>query len=134
LRTELVIKKGDSPSKLLDVVRQYAKKYPNGVSISIEPYCLPRTKAQNNTYQLWVKRASEQTGIPTDLLKQMAKDKAVGYGYPVERDEDGEPIMKYGKFVPISSKDATIGQIKILMEQVRIIALDHDVVLEDVKG
>ena len=134
MRTELVIKKGDSPSELLRVVRQYADRYPNGVSINIEPYCLPRTKAQNNTYQLWVKQAAEQTGISSDGLKRMAKDKAIGYGYPVERDEEGEPIMKYGKFVPISSKDATIGQIKILMEQVRIIALEHDVVLGEVKG
>ena len=134
MRREILIHRGDSPSLLLSTVKEFIGEYPKGVVVTVEPWCEPRTKAQNAQYQLWVKRISAQTGIRSDELKRMAKDDAVGFGYPVERDEDGEPIMQYGSCIPKSTKDVTIGQMKILMRSLRNIALEHDVVLEDTKG
>ena len=134
MKTELLLHKGESPHVLTQTVREYINRYPNGVVVTVEPYCLPRTKKQNGTYQVMVRRLSEQSGLSTQMVKQMAKHIAVGHGYPVERDEDGEPIMEYGSFVPKSTKDVTIGQMKILIEALHQLGLKYDVVLEDVKG
>lgn len=131
---ELLIHKGDTTTELIQTVREFVNRYPNGVVVRIEPYCLPRTKKQNGTYQVMVRRLSEQSGYPTPLIKEMAKQIAVGHGYPVERDDEGEPVLKYGSLVPKSTKDVTIGQMKILIEALHELALKYDIVLEDVKG
>ena len=134
MRKELLLHKGDSPSRLVSTVREYIDRYPNGVLVTVEPYCLPRTKEQNSLYQVLIKRISAQSGYPTDAVKNMVKEMAVGYGYPVERDEDGDPIERYGSFVPLSTTKASIGQIKILIECCYKIASKFDIVLDDVKG
>ena len=131
---QLLLHKGDSPSELVSTVRQFVKEYPNGVVVTVEPFCLPRTKKQNGQFQVLVKRLSVQSGFPTDAVKMMVKDIAVGHGYPVERDEDGEPIMQHGSYVPLSTAKATIGQFKLLIESCYDLALKYDIVLDDVKG
>jgi len=133
MRHELLLHKGDTSHELLRIVKEYIDSYPNGVVVTVSPYCMTRTKKQNGYYQQLVRRISAQTGIQTDLLKRMAKEKAIGYGYPVERDEDGEPIMRYGSLVPKSTKDVSINQLKILIRVLREIALEHDVIIEDEK-
>ena len=130
----MVIHKGDSPSELYSAVKEFVNAYPKGVMVTIEPWCEPRTKAQNGTYQLWVKRISAQTGISTDLLKKMAKEMAVGYGYPVERDEDGEPILQYGSVIPKSTKAVAVEDMKVLLDCLYKIGIKNDVVLDDIKG
>ena len=134
MKREMLIHKGDLPNELLSAVKQFVNTYPNGVLVTIEPYCMPRTAKQNGTYQLWVKRISAQTGIPTDILKKMAKDKAVGMGYPVERDEDGEPILQYGSVIPKSTKAVSVEDMVILLRCLEEIGLAHDVVLNDERG
>lgn len=134
MKRELLIHKGDSPQELFSAVKQFLGMYENGVIVTVEPYCSPRTAKQNGTYQLWVKRIHSQTGIPTDQLKKMAKEMAVGYGYPVERDEDGEPILQYGSVVPKSTRDVAVEDMVVLLRCLEKIAIKHDVVIDDVRG
>ena len=134
MRQEILIHRGDSPRELLSAVKQFLGMYEHGVMVTVEPYCMPRTAKQNGTYQLWVKRISAQTGIPTDQLKRMAKEMAVGYGYPVERDEDGEPILQYGSLIPKSTKAVAVEDMVILLRCLEKIAIKYDVVIDDVKG
>jgi len=134
MKRELLIHKGDSPQELYSAVKQFVNAYPKGVIVTIEPWCEPRTAKQNGTYQLWVKRISTQTGIPTDILKRMAKEKAIGYGYPVERDEDGEPILQYGYVIPKSTKDVAVEDMVILLRCLEEIGLENKVVLNDERG
>lgn len=131
---EILLVKGDSPADLVSTVREFINRYPNGVVVTVGPYCLPRTKKQNGQFQVLVKRISAQSGYPSDAVKMMVKDLAVGYGYPVERDEDNEPICKYGSYIPLSTAKATIGQMQILIECCYKIASKFDIVLDDVKG
>ena len=134
MKNQLFIKKGDSPYELNALVRDYCSRYPNGVVVTIEPYCMPSTKKQNGLYQVLVRRLAEQSGLSVQEVKAFAKDKAIGKGYPVERDADGDPILEDGRIVPLATKAATIGQMKILIETLYEIGLENGIVLDDVKG
>lgn len=134
MKHEFLFHKGDTPSELYRTIKDYINRYPNGVTVTVEPYCLTRTKPQNGKYQVLVRRLSEQSGMPTDEVKMKAKMIAVGHGYPVERDEEGEPIMRYGSIIPKSTKDITIGQMEILIEALYQLGLKHNIILDDVKG
>ena len=134
MKREFLFHKGDTSGELMRTVREFVGHYPNGVVVTVEPYCMPRTREQNSKYQLLVKRLSAQSGFSTDEIKAYVKDMAVGYGYPVERDEDGEPVMKYGSYIPLSTTKATIGQMSILIECCYKIGAKYDIVLDDVKG
>ena len=92
MKRELLIHKGDSPQELFSAVKQFLGMYENGVIVTVEPYCSPRTAKQNGTYQLWVKRIHSQTGIPTDQLKKMAKEMGFaenGYRLIINCGNDG---------------------------------------------
>ena len=131
---QLQLHKGDSPSELLDVIRQFMKEYPSGLSVTVEPIYQKRTTKQNALYQLLVHRLHTQSGMDEDYIRYEAKRIAVGWGYPVKRDEQGYPIEKDGSFVGISSRDANIAQFKMLIEGLYQLALRNDIILEDVKG
>lgn len=134
MRKHLTIHRGDTSRELVHTVAQFLKQYPNGVAVTIEPYCMPRTKKQNGQFQVLIKRISAQSGYPSDAVKMMVKDMAVGHGYPVEVDEDGDPIMKYGSYIPLHTNKATIGQMQILIECCYKLASKFDIVLEDSQG
>ena len=134
MQKQITIRRGDSSSELCQAVREMLNQYPNGLTVTIEPWCAPRTVKQNGQYQVLVKRLAEQSGYSPELIKQYAKERAVGKGYPVRRDENGEPVLQNGMIVPVSSKDATIGQFKILIETLYEIGLENGFILEDVKG
>lgn len=133
IRTFL-LHKGDSSTELFNTIRQFLGEYPNGVTVTVEPWYQPRTSKQNAMYQLLVHRLSTQSGLAEEYIKEEAKKIAIGWGYPVKRDEDGYPIEKDGSFVGISSRDANIAQFKMLIDGLYQLALKHDIVLEDVKG
>lgn len=134
MKREFIFHHGSTSTELMRTIREYINKYPNGVTVTVEPYCLPRTKEQNALLHVLIRRLSEQSGYPIDKLKDWIKDIAVGHGYPVERDEDGNPIEKDGSYVPISSANANIAQMKMLIDACYVLALRYDIVLDDVKG
>ena len=115
-------------------VGRFLSKYPNGVTVTIEPFYQQRTLKQNGTYQLMVRRLAEQSGLSTDEVKRRAKENAVGWGYPVERDDEGEPILYHGEVRGIPSKDANVAQFKLLIDALQQEALENRIILEDYKG
>lgn len=131
---QFLIHKGDSSSELMNTIRQFIGEYPNGVTVTVEPYYQLRTGKQNALYQLLVHRLSIQSGLDEEFIKTEAKKIAIGWGYPVKRDEDGYPIEKDGTFVGISSRDANIAQFNMLIDALHQLALRNDIILEDVKG
>lgn len=134
MKSEFLFHKGDNAHNLLQTIREYVNKYPNGVSVTVEPYCLPRTREQNALLHVLLRRLSEQSGFPMDALKDWIKDIAVGHGYPVERDEFGNPISRNGSYIPISSANANIAQMKMLIDACYELGLRYDIVLDDIKG
>lgn len=132
MRHEFLFHEGDTPNELLRTLRYYISHYPNGVVVTVEPYKMKRTAKQNGQYQVLIKRLSAQSGLETDQVKRLVKEMAVGYNYPVERDEDGEPILKYGYPIPISTSQATVEQMQILIECCYKIASKYGYVLTDV--
>lgn len=131
---QFIFHRGDSSSELCSTIRQFIGEYPNGVTVTVEPYYQQRTGKQNAMYQLLVHRLSTQSGLPEEYIREEAKKIAIGWGYPVKRDEQGYPIEKDGSFVGISSRDANIAQFKMLIEGLYQLALRNDIILEDVKG
>lgn len=131
---QFLLHKGDSPSELIATIRRFIGEYPNGVTVTVEPWYQPRTGKQNAMYQLLVHRLSTQSGLDEQYIKEEAKKIAIGWGYPVKRDEDGYPIEKDGSFVGISSRDTNIAQFKMLIDALYQLALRNDIILEDVKG
>ena len=135
MKHEFLFHKGDTSSELLSTLRYYVNHYPHGVVVTVEPYCMPRSKEQNALYQKYIRRITIQGGFhTTDEVKAIVKNIAVGRGYPLETDEDGQPILIDGKIVPLSSAKATIGQMKILIETTMEFGLDNGIVMDDVKG
>ena len=134
MKREFLFHKGDNAHDLTQTIREYVNKYPNGVVVTVEPYCMPRSKEQNALLHVLIRRLSTQSGLPEDALKTWIKDIAVGHGYPVERNEWGDPIEKNGSYVPISSANANIAQMKMLIDACYVLALRYDIVLDDVKG
>ena len=134
MKREFLFHKGDNAHDLTQTIRELVNRYPNGVAVTVEPYCLPRTREQNALLHVLIRRLSEQSGFPEEALKDWIKDIAVGHGYPVERDEWGNPIEKNGTYVPISSANANIAQMKMLIDACYSVALRYDIVLDDVKG
>lgn len=126
--------KGDSSSELLTTIRQFIGEYPNGVTVTVEPYYQQRTGKQNALYQLLVHRLAIQSGLDEEYIKDEAKKIAIGWGYPVKRDEDGYPLEVNGTYVGISSRDANIAQFNMLVDALYQLALRNDIILEDVKG
>ena len=61
-------------------VGSFLKKYPNGVTVTIEPFYQQRTLKQNGTYQLMAKRIAAQSGLPTDEVKRRAMKIATADG------------------------------------------------------
>lgn len=131
---QFTLHKGDTPSELYHTIRQFLGEYPNGVTVTVEPFYQQRTGKQNAMYQLLVHRLATQCGRDEGWVKEQAKKIAIGHGYPVKRDEDGYPIEKDGTFVGISSRDANIAQFKMLIDALYQLALNNDIILEDVKG
>jgi len=131
MRSEFVFHEGDTSGELLRTIKEYISRYPNGVTVVVEPFKSRRTDKQNALYQLYVKRISAQSGYPTDAVKMMVKDMAVGYGYPVEKDEDGEPILQYGNPIPLSTSKANVEEMEKILECCHMIASKFDYVLDD---
>ena len=134
MKREFFFKTSGNASDLVKTIKEYVNRYPNGVTVTVEPYCIPRSKEQNALFHVLLRRLSEQSGYPIEKLKDWVKDIAVGHGYPVERDEWGNPIEKNGSYVPISSATANIAQMKKLIDACYVLALRYDIVLDDVKG
>lgn len=134
MRKEFLFHKGDTSGELLRTVKAFINRYPNGVVVTVEPYCMGRSKEQNALYQLLIRRLSESTPYTVDEMKAIVKDKAVGNGYPVERDDDGDPIERNGSYVPLSTKKATVGQMEMLIECCYKLGAKWNIVLDDVKG
>lgn len=130
---QLLLHKGDSPNELLSVIRQFIKEYPNGLSVTVEPIYQKRTSKQNALYQLLVHRLHTQSGMDEDYIRYEAKRIAIGWGYPVKRDNDGNPIEVNGTFVGISSSDACISDFNKLIDGVYQLALREKIVLGDIK-
>ena len=128
------IHRGDNSSELISTIRKFLGEYPNGITVTVEPFYQPRTGKQNAMYQLLVHRLATQCGRDEGWVKEQAKRIAIGHGYPVKRDADGYPVEKDGTFVGISSRDANIAQFKILINALYQLAMDNDIILEDVKG
>ena len=131
---QFLIHKGDSSSELMSTIRQFIGEYPNGVTVTVEPYYQKRTGKQNALYQLLVHRLAIQSGLDEEYIKDEAKKIAIGWGYPVKRDEDGYPLEVNGTYVGISSRDANIAQFNMLVDALYQLALRNDIILEDVKG
>lgn len=135
MKREFFFHHGSTASELLRTIKEYVNRYPNGVTVTVEPYCMPRSKEQNALYQKYVRRITIQGGFKTsEEVKQIVKNIAVGYGYPLELDEDGQPVLRDGKIVPLSSAKATVGQMKILINSTLEFGLDNGIVMDDVKG
>lgn len=131
---QFLFHKGDSSSELICTIRQFIGEYPNGVTVTVEPYYQQRTGKQNALYQLLVHRLAIQSGLDEDYIKDEAKKIAIGWGYPVKRDEEGYPLEVNGTYVGISSRDANIAQFNMLVDALYQLALRNDIILEDVKG
>jgi len=130
---QLIISKDTNLSELSCLIKEYQKKYTQSL-VTFEPLCSTRTKKQNALYQVLIKRLVAQSGGTEEFVKSIVKTEACGFGYPYERDNNGELVCdETGSPIPLSSSKASESEMKILIESCYRIAYEYGFILDDKK-
>lgn len=110
--------------KELERYRNQSRK----LRIMIAPVFKKRTLAQNALFHAKLKTIERLTGLGWEEIKNEVKKEAILMGYPYKKDIYGDPVTDDdGELVPISSADATIEQMNLLMD-----ALDQWCIINDI--
>lgn len=108
-----------------------ALKGDGNIKVTIEPNYQQRTLKENAYLHVLCKRLAEMAGGMAEDMKEMAKAKAVSLGYPVETDEEGNPVIGEYGIKGIPSSQANVGECKLLIEAVHMLASENGYSLED---
>lgn len=117
----------DQYEKLLEM----ALRGDGSIKVTVEPNFRKRTVKENAYFHVLCKRLSEMAGGTAEDIKGMAKVKAVELGYPVDKDEKGNPKMNEHGICGIPSSEANIGECVLLIEAVHMLASENGYFLED---
>lgn len=110
------------------------------IRITVENIPKLRTEGMNAKFHAMCRELARQAGDAStetvDYIKDMAKSIAVNhFYYPVERDKDGLPIYGLnGKPVGLSTAKATAEQMTMLMEALRMLAVNNGYEWRDDNG
>lgn len=101
------------------------------IKVTVEPNFRKRTLKENAYFHVLCKRLAEMAGGTPEDIKDMAKVKAVELGYPVDRDDQGNPKTNQYGICGIPSSEANVGECVLLIEAVHMLASENGYYLED---
>ena len=100
------------------------------IKVTVEPNYKKRTLRENAYFHVLCKRLAEMAGGTPEDIKEMAKAKAVSLGYPIEIDNQGNPVEGEYGIKGIPSSEANVGECSLLIEAVHMMASEHGYYLE----
>jgi hypothetical protein len=118
------------PENMRDAVQAISKKsvekHGHYMSVSIDTPKKPRTtgeRSQNHHINGHCQQIAAETGQPFEDVKKYAKQVAIGMGYPIATDENGEPMYDWwGNALGISERDCSTEDAAKLIEALHMLA------------
>lgn len=97
---------------VLDMARGQAKQ----IRVTIIPVYQRRSLDQNRLFHAKVNEIAALSGVDRNVVKNIIKVFATGRGYPCVVGDDGLPVFKDGEPLPISTEDATVEEMELLID------------------
>ena len=97
----------------------------------VYPIYRGRSYNQNALFHALINDMASQLGQDRSSVKEAVKNFALSRGYPYEYGDDGYPLEKDGMNIPISTKEATVEQMEILIDSAYEFAFENNLYLED---
>lgn len=101
------------------------------LKVVVYPVYRGRSYNQNALFHALINDMASQLGQDRRSVKEAVKNFALSRGYPYEYGDDGYPLEKDGMNVPISTKEATVEQMEILIDSAYEFAFENNLYLED---
>lgn len=108
-----------------------ARKQSKRIVVSITPVYARRSLNQNALFHAKVNEIAAMSGVDRDVVKNIIKVFATGRGYPCVVGDDGLPVFKDGKPLPISTEDATVEEMEALIESTFEWAFENGFYIEE---
>ena len=125
--SEIIRPASDDALRRLDV----AVGQVNELKVVVYPVDRGRSYNQNALFHALINDMASQLGQDRRTVKEAVKNFALSRGYPYEYGDDGYPLEKDGMNIPISTKDATVEQMEILIDSAYEFAFENNLYLED---